>query len=176
MDDAPQEQPPRNGASSGRGSLRLSPMEPSIHSFARVLQFPGEQRSSLLATWPIPAERRLKFRYPLDLSVRFRSLAPKGSAFSGEGKAVNLSSGGILVASRHQIVLGTLLEMSMEWPSLIDGRIPLQLVAVGRVLREEKSRGASHFAATIERHEFRTMRISTPPPNAEAALLPTPNS
>ncbi len=150
-------------------------MAASIHSFARVLQFPGEQRSSLVANAHIPEERRLKFRYPLDLSVRFRSLAPKGSAFSGEGKAVNLSSAGILVASRHPMVVGTLLEMSMEWPSLIDGRIPLQLVVVGRVLRREAASGASLFAATIERHEFRTMRISSPPRDEESALLPTPN-
>jgi hypothetical protein len=144
-------------------------MHASIHSFARILQFPGEQRSSLIAEGPIPAERRLKFRYPLDLGVRFRSL-PKGSAFSGEGNCINLSSGGILVASRHQIIVGSMLEMSMDWPSLIDGRIPLQLVAVGRVLRGETSHGLSHFAATIERYEFRTMRISS-----LAALSPTPN-
>jgi hypothetical protein len=43
---------------------------------------------------------------------------------------------------------------------LLDGRIPLQLFAVGVVLR----RGASDFAATFQRYQFRTMRRSKQPP------------
>jgi len=60
------------------------------------------------------------------------------------------------VASEHQITVGALVEMSIEWPSMIDGRIPLQLVAVGRILRREECCGTSRFAATFERYEFRT--------------------
>jgi hypothetical protein len=105
---------------------------------------------------PIPAERRSKFRYPLDLGVRFRSVSEK-FPFSGAGRAINVSSGGILVLSKqvsqHEIRLGIRLEMSIEWPSLLEGRIPLQLLAVGRILR----RGTSSFAASFVRYEFRTM-------------------
>jgi hypothetical protein len=128
-------------------------MAASIGSFARILPFPGERRSSIVANWPIQAERRLKYRYPLDSSLRFRSVH-KGDPFSGTGVALNMSSGGILVATRHQVIEGALVMMSIEWPSLLDGKIPLQLIATGRVLR----RGTSSFAATFERHEFRTMR------------------
>jgi hypothetical protein len=52
------------------------------------------------------------------------------------------------------------MEMSMEWPSLLDGRVPLQLFAVGRVLR----RGSSYFAAAFERYEFRTVSSNQPMP------------
>ncbi|HTB17869.1 MAG TPA: PilZ domain-containing protein [Bryobacteraceae bacterium] len=138
-----------------------------MHSFARVLPFPGERRSSLGSGGPIPQERRLKYRYPLDLSVRFRSSSRAGSPFSATGLAINLSSGGILVASKEQIQVGSLLEMSIEWPLLLEGRIPLQLIAIGRVLRL----GAACFAATFERYEFRTMKNSNPPP-AEDLLIP----
>jgi hypothetical protein len=48
-------------------------------------------------------------------------------------------------------------EMSFEWPALLDGRIPLQLFAVGLVVR----RRTSDFAATFERYQFRTLRNST---------------
>ncbi len=41
--------------------------------------------------------------------------------------------------------------MNIEWPLLLHGRVPLQLFAVGRVLR----RDLLHFAASFERHEFR---------------------
>jgi hypothetical protein len=120
---------------------------------------------------PVPAERRLRFRYPLDLSVRFRSLAGK-SPFAGGGRAVNVSSGGVLVISQHvvsphEIGVGTRMEMSIEWPLMLDGRIPLQLFAVGRVLR----RGASHFAATFVRYEFRTMSTNQPPAPLRGGLV-----
>jgi|ERR1700728_5281375 hypothetical protein len=140
-------------------------MAASNHSLARVLSFPAERRSSMVANWPVEAERRVKFRYPLQLSVRFRYIT-EGTRIFGQGLAINVSSGGVLVASEHQIVDGAPVKMSIEWPSLLDGKVPLQLIAIGWVLR----RGTSHFAATFERYEFRTMRISSPQPEEAAAL------
>jgi hypothetical protein len=111
------------------------------------------------------AERRLKFRYPLDLNVRFRPLS--GPIFSGAGRAVNVSSGGVLIVSEpvvseqvvspHVIGVGARVEMSIEWPSLLDGRIPLQLFAVARVVRYR----TSNFAAVFEWHQFRTARSAS---------------
>jgi hypothetical protein len=126
--------------------LVASRMTP-LTSDEKIIEFSAERQ------WPSQAERRVKFRYPLDLTVRFR--CPTAGS-SGEGLAVNLSSGGVLVASRHQIALGSVVEMSIEWPLLLNGETPLQLIAVGRVLR----RGSYHFAAKFERHEFRTMKSS----------------
>jgi hypothetical protein len=109
---------------------------------------------------PTPAERRLKLRYPLGLSVRFRSLST-GSGIYGEGHTVNLSSGGILVVSQdvsqYEIHENSRVEMSIEWPFLLDGKVPLQLFALGRIIRS----GAWDFAATFVRYEFRTMRASS---------------
>jgi hypothetical protein len=131
-------------------------MPTSTNARARIIEFPGEQRVGAMGShWPARSERRIKYRYPLDLTVRYRCPSA-GSPFSGEGLAVNLSSGGVLVASQHQMNVGALVEMSIEWPLLLDGKTPLQLIVVGRVLR----RGASHFAAAFERHEFRTMKSS----------------
>ena len=131
---------------------------PTSHTAgARVLLFPGERREgATVSHWPVPEERRVKLRYPLDLRVRFRYFHA-GSRFSGAGLTVNLSSGGALVASKHRIHVGVLVEMSMEWPSLLDGRVSLQLIAFGRVVRK----GPSQFAVSFERHQFRTMRSDT---------------
>jgi hypothetical protein len=126
-------------------------MPPSIRSSPEY----SRSRQNLVALGLVPAERRLKFRYDLGLHVRLRSAAG-GSSFSGAGLVVNLSSGGILVASQHQLLVGALVEMSIEWPALLDGRVPLQLIATGRVLR----RAPSHFAAKFQRHEFRTIKHS----------------
>jgi hypothetical protein len=104
----------------------------------------------------------LKFRFPLDLMVRFRPLS--GSLFSGAGRAANMSSGGVLVVSQHavsehEIKVGARVELSIEWPSLLDGKIPLQLFAVGRVVRHQ----AFDFAAAFEGYQFRTMRSTSLP-------------
>ena len=102
------------------------------------IEFRAEQPGGAIGShWPSAAERRRRFRYPLDLSVRFR--CPSGeSPVSGEGLAVNLSSGGVLVASRHQMNVGARVEISIEWPLLLDGKTPLQLLAVGWVLRRRR--------------------------------------
>ena len=73
-----------------------------------------------------------------------------------------MSSGGVLVVTEHvvsqrDIRAGAKVEMSFEWPALLDGRIPLQLFAVGLVVR----RRTSDFAAAFERYQFRTVRNST---------------
>ncbi len=129
-------------------------MPASTHTFSNVLPF-REPLSVIAGGRNVPAERREKFRYRLNLSVRFGS-SGAGSSLSGEGTIVNMSSGGALIASGDQPLVGELVEMRIEWPSLLDGRIPLQLIVLGRILR----RGPSRFAAAFERHEFRTMQRS----------------
>jgi hypothetical protein len=111
-----------------------------------------QNRGMVSSIQPIGKERRSKVRHPLMLAARYRTL---GREFqSGEGQAVNLSSGAALVASQHELSVGVELEGRMEWPSLLDGWTPFQIVAVGRVVR----RGASGFALCFGRYEFRTRR------------------
>jgi hypothetical protein len=62
-----------------------------------------------------------------------------------------MSSGGLLVSSRHEMIIGTLLELNIDWPTRLDGRIPLQLVAAGTVTRCDSFR----FAVVLERYHFR---------------------
>ena len=132
----------------------------SIRSITTTNLFPEGHQGAIAANRPIRPERRLKSRYPLDLSVRFRLLSGS-SLYSGAGRTVNVSSGGVLVVTKHLISqhdfrAGAKVEMSFEWPALLDGRIPLQLFAVGLVVR----RRTSDFAAAFERYQFRTMRNS----------------
>jgi len=130
----------------------------------KVLPFRGERHRATVLSWPIQAERRSKVRYPLYLGVRFRYFA-EGSLLFGVGRTVDVSSSGVLVTSPriispHEIRAGVDVEMSIEWPPLLDGRISLQLFAMGRVVRLEPF----HFAASFERHELRTMKSSHQPP------------
>lgn len=121
-----------------------------------------DDRATIVFDQPLGDERRSKVRYTLDLSIRFRSVS--GSTLvSGAGRTLNLSSGGVLVFSEHvalnEIGGSAVLEMSIEWPFMLDNRIPLQLFAVGRILR----RGTSTFAARFDRHQFRTRSSSQVP-------------
>jgi hypothetical protein len=121
--------------------------------FNKVIEAPPE---AVVPYQHISAERRLKIRYPLSLDVRFRSFSGPSLGF-GSGRAVDLSSGGVYVISehalfQHEVSVGARVEMGIAWPFLLDETIPIQLFAVGRVLR----RGACDFAATFEKHEFRT--------------------
>ncbi len=102
-----------------------------------------------------PTDRRSRVRYPINLSVRYRTLDPIGGVV-GVGQTLDLSSSGILVESPHQqkVSVGSQLEVSVEWPILLDGTTPLQLVILGRVVRSETSR----FAASFPRYYFRTMK------------------
>jgi hypothetical protein len=73
-----------------------------------------------------------------------------------------MSSGGVLVAYRHNIRAGTRVELNIEWPGLLDGQVPLQLVAMGRVVRSDPS----SFAMVLGRYQFRTTRRTVVPIDA----------
>lgn len=108
----------------------------------------------------IRLERRLKARYPVQLPARYRTLE-RGIEFAGVGLTVNMSSGGLLVTCRHEFKLGARMEVQVDWPSLLESTIRLQLVTSGRVVRSAPSAFAIEFAS----HQFRTMR-SKPLPRA----------
>jgi hypothetical protein len=65
-----------------------------------------------------------------------------------------MSSAGTLIDCQHNLRADTRIELNIEWPSLLDGRVRLQLFALGRVVRCEGSR----FAVVLARHQFRTTR------------------
>jgi hypothetical protein len=97
-------------------------------------------------------ERRSKARYPVQLTVRYRTVG-RNMHVNGVGQTLNMSSGGLLVSADHAISAGLRLEVNVEWPLLLNGRVPLQLVAHGKVVRC----GGSMFAVAFAQYQFRTM-------------------
>jgi hypothetical protein len=97
-------------------------------------------------------ERRTKARYPVKLTVRYRTIG-RSNSFNGVGQTLNMSSGGLLVSAEHEIAAGLRLEVNVEWPLLLNGTVPLQLVAHGKVVRG----GGSEFAIAFAQYQFRTM-------------------
>lgn len=98
-------------------------------------------------------ERRSAVRYPIVLNARYQS-ARKRSMQDGTGQTVDISSRGFLIASEHRVSVGVRLEVTVEWPALLDGSIDLVLVASGQVVRARES----IFALEFSRYEFRTSK------------------
>lgn len=115
----------------------------------------------------VPVERRSRVRFPIELRVRYRTLG-RGEPLAGVGRVVNVSSGGVLLAYQDEIRAGTPMELNIEWPSLLDGRVPLQLVMLGRVVRCE----LSGLAVALSRYSFRTTRTTATP--IDATSVPKP--
>jgi hypothetical protein len=88
------------------------------------------------------------------LGVRYRILSG-GPALSGIGRTVNMSSGGLLIASEEiKVNTGSRLQLTVDWPSLLHGSTPLQLIVscrVTRCLQEE-------FAVELDQYQFRTKK------------------
>jgi len=97
-------------------------------------------------------ERRSKARYPVKLTVRYRTVG-RSEHVNGVGHTLNMSSGGLLVSGEQEVSAGLRLEVNVEWPLLLDGAVPLQLVAHGKVVRC----GGSMFAISFAQYQFRTM-------------------
>jgi hypothetical protein len=97
-------------------------------------------------------ERRVKSRYPLEMNVRYQTLGLEGSV-GGVGQTVNMSSNGMLLACASRIPEGTRMKVFVEWPTLLDGTTPLQLITTGTVVRCTPI-GVS---LVFETYQFRTM-------------------
>ena len=73
---------------------------------------------------------------------------------SGSGRTIDMSSSGLSFTADTPLSIGQGLEVSIDWPILLDGGVQLQMIASGVVVR---TTGAI-TAIRIERHQFRTRR------------------
>jgi|SRR5271165_737189 len=96
-------------------------------------------------------ERRAKSRYPLKLNVRYQTMGMAGPV-AGIGETINVSSSGVFITSSTSIHEGARVRVVIEWPSLLNGSTPLQLITIGTVVRLQDS----GFAIAFEGYQFRT--------------------
>jgi hypothetical protein len=102
-------------------------------------------------------DRRMKSRYPLELNIRYQTMGT-AAPVAGVGQTVNMSSSGMLVACTKSVPEGTRLKIFVEWPSLLNGTTPLQLITVGTVVRCSQTR----LSIVFESYQFRTMSRTRP--------------
>jgi hypothetical protein len=97
-------------------------------------------------------ERRTKRRFRIDQEVRYKMLYGQRIAETGTGRTINISSGGVWFSTESMLTSGMPVELSMNWPVLLNDSCPMKLMIYGCVVRSN-DKGA---AVAIERYEFRT--------------------
>ena len=97
-------------------------------------------------------ERRTKRRFQIDQEVKYKMLYGQRIAETGVGRTLNISSGGVWFSTESMLTSGMPVELSMNWPVLLNDSCPMKLMIYGCVVRSNE-RGA---AVAIERYEFRT--------------------
>jgi len=103
-------------------------------------------------------DRRSKLRFPFNRELRYKLLENDTIVAAGEGETIDMSSGGVAFRTNKTLASGSLIELSISWPALLDDSCPMRLVVFGRVAR----RSDSVAACTVEKWEFRTgSRMST---------------
>src|SRR4051794_15481192 len=97
-------------------------------------------------------ERRIKRRFTIDQEVKYKMLYGQRIAETGVGRTMNISSGGVWFTTEKMLTSGMPVELSMNWPVLLNDSCPMKLMIYGCVVRSNE-KGA---AVAIERYEFRT--------------------
>jgi len=101
----------------------------------------------------IGGDRRRDRRYGLELNVRWKLIRRRRLLESGEGRTVDLSSGGVLFDAGRALPPGLNVELSITWPVMLHNVAPLQLLVYGKIVRCEGRR----IAVRMVQHEFRTV-------------------
>ena len=96
-------------------------------------------------------ERRMKRRFELARELRYKMTGDGIPAAAGNGQTVNLSSNGVAFTAEHRIYAGSFVELSINWPVLLDDSCAMRLIVFGRVLRTNGQKAV----CSIDKYEFR---------------------
>ena len=113
----------------------------------------GAQRSAQQAE-SLNAERRMHTRYPLALEMSYAVLDGAGPGPRGASRTLDLSSAALRFIATDPLTLGIRVEVAINWPVLLDGSVPLQLIATGEVVRT----CGKAAVVKLETHVFKTRR------------------
>jgi hypothetical protein len=97
-------------------------------------------------------DRRAKHRFAIERELRFKLLDGEKPTKTGIGNTIDISSGGVAFETVTKLVPGTLMELSISWPVLLDDTCLMRLVVLGRVVRTRRQ----IVACTVDKYEFRT--------------------
>ena len=97
-------------------------------------------------------ERRSKYRFEIQRDLRYKMTAEGIPVAAGTGKTLNMCSSGIAFATDQPMQAGAFVELSINWPVLLDDSCPMRLNVFGRILRAD----GTEAVCSIDKYEFRT--------------------
>src|SRR4051812_30374631 len=97
-------------------------------------------------------ERRSKFRFDMHRDLRYKITGDGMPATAGGGQTINMCSEGVAFAAEHALQSGAFVELSINWPVLLDDSCPMRPIVFGRVLRTK----GNMVITSIDKYEFRT--------------------
>jgi PilZ domain len=103
----------------------------------------------------IGGDRRRDRRYHLQLELKWKLIRRRRVLDTGTGHTLDVSSGGVLFDAGRHLPEGLNVELSISWPVLLHNAAPLQLVATGKIVRDD----GQHVAMQTAQHEFRTVGV-----------------
>ena len=99
-------------------------------------------------------DRRGSVRFPVNLELRYSIVGHRRPVETGSGRTIDMSSSGLSFTADRPLSIGQKLDLSIDWPVLLDGDVQLQMVASGVVVRT----AGAVTALRMGRHAFRTRR------------------
>ena len=114
-----------------------------------------------------PEERRSRHRFPVEAELYYLLAKDNAIEGAGQGTTVNISSSGILFRAMPPVRAGMDIELSIAWPTRLDGTARMQLRASGRTVRERDNGTAVH----ILHYEFKTGG-AIPEPSIRRSAIP----
>lgn len=115
-----------------------------------------------------PGEQRARQRFLIGQDIYYKCVAGGRVSVAGVGKILNVSSSGVRFTAQHTLGVGKGIEVTMEWPVLIENKCLLKLVIYGHVVRSD----SNSAAVKIVRYEFRTRSSKAVPFLLERPTFP----
>ena len=103
------------------------------------------------------AEVVCRHAYPIVVGVEYKLAVDGRPVRIGRGRTVMLSSTLITFITAEPLPRGRRIDLVMEWPALLNGKVGLRLCIKGRVVESK----ANYATVEIIRYEFRTRYLKS---------------
>ena len=70
-------------------------------------------------------ERRVKARFRIRRELRYKLLEDNTIVESGIGETIDMASGGVAIQIDHPLRAGTIIELAISWPVLLQDACPM---------------------------------------------------
>ena len=93
---------------------------------------------------PPGGERRIGVRVPLACATWYETGSPAHKK-TGVGRIIDMSSSGVSFTTESSLRRGTRVALHITWPVQLEGEVPVELFAAGKLVRTEQTRAALQY-------------------------------